>query len=122
MPRQFNVSVVECGNTDFIDKAKWLFPLYLLVINIFTLPVALVGILQELPLTSADLWLLSLPLSNNQTTISILVLLGGFAARTGMIMISAMTLSTMLTNHLMMPAIMNIPRLSQFMCYILQIR
>lgn len=122
LPRQFHVSVVECGNTDFIDKAKWLFPLYLLVINIFTLPVALVGLLKELPLASADLWLLSLPLSYNQTSISILVLLGGFAAGTGMIMISAMTLSTMLTNHIMMPAIMHIPRLAQLKRYILQIR
>jgi len=122
LPRQFHVGVVECSNTTFIDKAKWLFPLYLLIINIFTLPVALAGMLQETPLGSADLWLLTIPLSNNQVSISIFVFLGGFAAATGMIMISAMTLSTMLTNHIMMPIILHIPKLSRLKRYILQIR
>ena len=122
LPRQFHVGVVECSNTTFIDKAKWLFPLYLLIINIFTLPVALAGMLQETPLGSADLWLLTIPLSNNQVSISIFVFLGGFAAATGMIMISAMTLSTMLTNHIMMPVILHIPKLSRLKRYILQIR
>jgi len=122
LPRQFHVGIVECSNTAFIDKAKWLFPLYLLVINFFTLPVALAGMLQETPLGSADLWLLTLPMSNNQVIISIIVFLGGFAAATGMIMISAMTLSTMLTNHIMMPVILHIPKLSLLKRYILQIR
>lgn len=122
LPRQFHVCVVECGNTDFIDKAKWLFPSYLLLINIFALPVALVGILQDLPQASADLWLLAIPISNNQVSISILVLLGGFSAATGMIMISAMTLSTMLTNHIMMPIILHIPKLAKLKRFILQIR
>ena len=94
LPRQFHVGIIECGDTKFINKARWLFPLYLLLINIFTLPIALAGMLQSSSLGSADLWLLSLPLSNNQTLISLLVFLGGFAAATGMIMISAMTLST----------------------------
>ena len=122
LPRQFHVGVVECSNTTFIDKAKWLFPLYLLIINFFTLPVALAGMLQETSLGSADLWLLTIPLSNNQISISIVVFLGGFAAATGMIMISAMTLSTMLTNHIMMPVILHIPKLSRLKRYILQIR
>jgi len=122
LPRQFHVGVVECSNTRFIDKAKWLFPLYLLVITVFTLPIALAGMLQESALGSADLWLLTLPMSDNQVTISIAVFLGGFAAATGMIMISAMTLSTMLTNHIMMPIILHIPKLARLKRYILQIR
>lgn len=122
LPRQFHVSIVECGNAAFIDKAKWLFPLYLLVINLFTLPVALAGMLEGTSLGSADLWLLTLPMSNNQVTISIIVFLGGFAAATGMIMISAMTLSTMLTNHIIMLVILHIPELSRLKRYILQIR
>ncbi len=122
LPRQFHVSIVECGDSNFLDKAKWLFPLYLLIIYLFTLPVALAGMLQDVSLGSVDLWLLTLPMSNNQTSISILVFLGGFAAATGMIMISAMTLSTMLTNHIMMPIILHIPKLSRLKRYILQIR
>jgi len=122
LPRQFHVGVVECSNTAFIDKAKWLFPLYLLLINLFTLPIALAGMLQGAPIDSADLWLLSLPMSANHASISILVFLGGFAAATGMIMISAMTLSTMLTNHIMIPVIMHTTLLSRLKRYILQVR
>lgn len=122
LPRQFHVSIVECDNTNFLDKAKWLLPLYLLLINLFSLPVALAGMLQDTSLGSADLWLLTLPLTNNQVFISMFVFLGGFAASTGMIMISAMTLSTMLTNHIMMPIILHTPKLFQLKRYILQIR
>lgn len=122
LPRQFHVGIVECSNTSFIDKAKWLFPLYLLVINIFALPVALAGLLQSEALGSADLWLLTLPLSNNHIIIATLVFLGGFAAATGMIMISAMTLSTMLTNHIVMPLILHLTQLQRLKRYILQIR
>jgi len=122
LPKQFHVTIVECGNTDFIDKAKWLCPLYLLVINFFALPVALAGMLQDGSLGSVDLRLLTLPMSNNQVTISILVFLGGFAAATGMIMISSMTLSTMLTNHIVMPIILHTVKLQRLKRRVLQIR
>ncbi len=122
LPRQFHVSIVECGNTRFIDKAKWFFPLYLLVINLFALPVALAGMLQSASLGSVDLWLLTLPMANNQVVISIIVFLGGFAAATGMIMISAMTLSTMLTNHIMMPIILHTLKLQRLKRHVLPIR
>lgn len=122
LPSQFHASVVECGNTRFIDKARWLFPLYLLIINIFILPIALAGILQNESIISADLLLLTLPLSNNQALVSIVVFLGGFAAATGIVMLGAMTLSTMLTNHIMMPTILHFSKLHRLKGYILQIR
>jgi Na+/proline symporter/C4-dicarboxylate-specific signal transduction histidine kinase len=122
LPRQFHVGIVECSNTRDIDKARWLFPLYLLIMNIFALPVALAGLLQSESLGSADLWLLTLPLADNQMLITTLVFLGGFAAATGMIMISAMTLSTMLTNHIMVPIILHTEKFQSLKRYILQIR
>jgi len=39
LPRQFHVLVVENTNVKFVEKAAWLFPLYLLLINIFVLPI-----------------------------------------------------------------------------------
>lgn len=122
LPRQFHVGIVECSKTHFIDKAKWLFPLYLMIINIFALPVALAGLLQGEALGSADLWLLTLPLSDNNLVIASLVFLGGFTAATGMIMLSTMTLSTMLTNHIVMPLILYFTQLQQLKRYVLQIR
>ena len=46
LPRQFQVAVIENINEDHLNKAIWLFPLYLLVINLFVLPIALAGLLR----------------------------------------------------------------------------
>jgi len=122
LPRQFHVGIVECADANFLDRAKWLFPLYLLLINLFTFPVALAGILSADPNSSTNLLLLSLPLLDNAVTIAIITFLGGFAAATGMIMISAMTLSTMLTNHIVMPTVMSFPVLSPLKRQVLPLR
>jgi len=122
LPRQFHVGIVECGDVNHLDRAKWLFPLYLLLINLFTFPVALAGLLSPETLESSNLLLLTLPLAEHGSFISLITFLGGFAAATGMIVISAMTLSTMLTNHILMPVIMFIPKLSPLKRQILPLR
>jgi len=122
LPRQFHVGIVECADANYLDRAKWLFPLYLLLINLFTFPVALAGILSSDANSSANLLLLSLPLQDNAVIIAVITFLGGFAAATGMIMISAMTLSTMLTNHIVMPTIMSMPALSSLKRQVLPLR
>jgi len=122
LPRQFHVGIVECSDPTFLDRAKWLFPLYLLLINLFTFPVALSALLSPETLESANLLLLTLPLTEHAPFIALITFLGGFAAATGMIMISAMTLSTMLTNHILMPVIMQTPQLSALKRQILPLR
>jgi len=122
LPRQFHVGIVECSDAKFLDRAKWLFPLYLLLINIFTFPVALSSLLTPDIRDSANLLLLSLPLANHAPFIALISFIGGFAAATGMIVISAMTLSTMLTNHILMPVIMQTPKLSGLKRQILPLR
>jgi len=122
LPRQFHVGIVECGDANHLDRAKWLFPLYLLLINIFTFPVALAALFSPEVLKSANLLLLTFPLAEQAPFISLITFLGGFAAATGMIVISAMTLSTMLTNHILMPVIMQSPKLSALKRQILPLR
>lgn len=122
LPRQFHVGIVECSDAKFLDRAKWLFPLYLLLINIFTFPVALAGLMTPGALESSGILLLTQPLANHAPFIALITFLGGFAAATGMIMISAMTLSTMLTNHILMPVIMQTPKLSALKRQILPLR
>ena len=122
LPRQFHVGIVECRDAKFLDRAKWLFPLYLLLINLFTFPVALSALLAPETLASANLLLLTLPLAEHAPFIALITFLGGFAAATGMIVISAMTLSTMLTNHILMPVIMSTPQLSGLKRQILPLR
>ena len=105
LPRQFHVAVVENFDEKHIKTAMWMFPLYLLLINIFVLPIAMGGVLKGLPYHQADSFVLRLPLSAGQKWLSLFVFIGGFSAAMGMIMISAMTLATMVTNHLMLPIV-----------------
>jgi len=103
LPRQFHVAVVENSDENHIRTAMWMFPLYMLLINIFVLPIALGGILKGYPAAQADTFVLGLPLAAGQKWLSLLVFIGGASAATGMIMISSITVSTMVTNHLLVP-------------------
>jgi Na+/proline symporter/signal transduction histidine kinase len=103
LPRQFQVSVVENTNERHIRKAIWLFPLYLLAINIFVLPIAMGGSLILGTHADADTYVLSLPLHFGQKMLSVLVYIGGFSAATSMIIVETIALSTMVSNHLFLP-------------------
>ncbi|MBI4962046.1 MAG: ATP-binding protein [Desulfomonile tiedjei] len=105
LPRQFHVGVVENFDENHIRTAMWLFPLYMLLINIFVFPIAMGGLLQGYPATEADTFVLDLPLHAGQKWLSVSVFIGGASAATGMIMISSITVSTMITNHLLLPIV-----------------
>ncbi|MHC4944701.1 MAG: ATP-binding protein [Planctomycetota bacterium] len=105
LPRQFHVAVVENSREKNITTAMWLFPLYMLLINIFVLPIAMGGILSGIPLKEADTFVLRLPIVHDKPLLALLVFMGGFSAATSMIMITSMTMATMLTNHLLLPVV-----------------
>ncbi|MGY6523447.1 MAG: ATP-binding protein [Mongoliitalea sp.] len=108
LPRQFQVSVVENHDEKHLDKAMWLFPLYLLIINIFVLPIALGGLVHfEGEAVDADTFVLALPITYNQDWLALGVYLGGFSAATGMIIVSTIALSTMVSNNLVLPIILS---------------
>ncbi len=111
LPRQFQVMVVENVDEDHIKKASWIFPLYLLLINLFVIPIALAGLLiftggQADP----DLFVLSLPLSEGMAAMALLVFIGGLSAATGMVIVEAIAVSTMICNDLVMPALLRMRR------------
>jgi Na+/proline symporter len=43
LPRQFHMAVVENRAVEDVRRAAWLFPLYLVLINLFVLPIAFTG-------------------------------------------------------------------------------
>jgi Na+/proline symporter/nitrogen-specific signal transduction histidine kinase len=106
LPRQFQVSVIENVKEEHLKKAVWLFPLYLLIINVFVLPIALGGklILGNTPI-DADTYVLALPLAFNNNWMGLLVFIGGFSAATSMIIVETIALSTMVSNNLVMPVL-----------------
>jgi Na+/proline symporter/signal transduction histidine kinase len=105
LPRQFHVSVVENSNEKHVYKAMWVFPLYLLLITFFTIPIALGGILSNSSNELIDFYVLTLPLNNDNPLIALIAFIGGFSASTSMIMITSMTMSVMISNYLILPLI-----------------
>ncbi len=115
LPRQFQLGVVENIHEKQVDKAMWIFPIYLLIINFFVLPIALAGFLYfDGQSYDADYTLLLLPLKASQPWIVILVYLGGFSAATGMIIVETTALAVMLSNNILMPLVVAIKPLKRF--------
>lgn len=112
LPRQFQVAVVENVNEEHVKKASWLFPLYLLVINLFVLPIALGGHLLLSPSgVDPDTYVLTLPMKEHAELLTLIVFIGGLSAATGMVIVETIALSTMVCNDLVMPALLRIPAL-----------
>ncbi|MDH3596212.1 MAG: sensor histidine kinase [Rhodospirillales bacterium] len=109
LPRQFQVTVVENVNEAHLEKAVWLFPLYLLIINIFVLPIALGGRLA-FPGggVDADTFVLTLPMFDQQEFLALFAFIGGLSAATGMVIVAAIALSTMVSNDLVMPVLLRL--------------
>lgn len=104
LPRQFQMGVIENNRENHIKTAVWVFPLYMLLINIFVYPIAWGGnILFEGADVNADTYSLLIPQFMNNQTITVLVFLGGFSAAISMIVVSSIGLSTMLSNNILIP-------------------
>ncbi len=107
LPRQFYITAVENPDESYVRKATWLFPLYLLVINLFVLPIALGGRLafSSAP-ADADMFVLTVPLYYDHGVISLIAFLGGLSAATSMVIVASIALATMVCNDLVMPIIL----------------
>ncbi len=109
LPRQFHVTFVENASEDELRKASWLFPLYLIVINIFVIPVAMAGSLLPHQAIPKDMYLLALPLQSGSLIFTFIAFLGGLSAATAMVVVETVALSIMLSNDLLMPLILKRP-------------
>lgn len=111
LPRQFQVTVVEADSHTQMNTARWMLPAYLFLVSLVVLPIAIAGN-HYLPAGSnADLYVINLPLSYGQNALATLVFIGGLSAATGMAIVAAISLSTMVCNDIVMPMLMNIKSL-----------
>ncbi len=122
LPRQFQMAVVENYDESHITKAAWLFPLYLFLMNIFVLPIAFGGLLLGGAGKYADYFVLTLPLGYGEKYLSLLAFIGGFSAATGMIIVEALALSTMVMNSIIMPTLINFHDAPKFPAIVLNIK
>jgi len=103
LPRMFQVIVVENADERHLATASWAFPGYLLLMSLFVLPIAIAGNALLPSGSNPDLYVLSLPLSQGQNNLALFAFLGGFSSATSMVIIAAIALSTMVSNHIIMP-------------------
>ena len=103
LPRMFQVLVVENADQTHLAIASWAFPLYLLAISLFVLPIAAAGLTFLPEGMNPDLFVLSLPHSLGQPGLAMLAFLGGLSAATSMVIIAAIALATMMSNHIVVP-------------------
>ncbi|WP_070969871.1 NahK/ErcS family hybrid sensor histidine kinase/response regulator [Vibrio sonorensis] len=112
LPRQFHTMVVENERAQDLHTARWLFPLYLILMGLFVLPIAWVG--QSLLDSAApDTYVISLPMSVGASDIALLAFLGGTSAASGMVIVSTIALAIMVSNDLVMPLLLRRMKLSQ---------
>ncbi|HET8790874.1 MAG TPA: hybrid sensor histidine kinase/response regulator, partial [Modicisalibacter sp.] len=104
LPRQFHVTVVENTHSDDATRARWLFPLYLVIFGFFVLPIAAAG-LTIFPNgdVAPDTFVLALPMAANNELLTLLTFIGGFSAATGMVIVSAVAVSIMISNEIVIP-------------------
>ncbi|KGM52764.1 ATPase [Lysobacter concretionis Ko07 = DSM 16239] len=107
LPRQFHVAVVECQNVGDVRTARWFFGGYLVIISVLVVPITLAG--QALlggSGISPDTYVLALPLALDQGALALMVYIGGFSAATGMVIVTSVALATMVSNDLIVPALL----------------
>ena len=112
LPRQFQMAVVENVHERHLRRAVWLFPLYLLAINLFVLPIAFAGrMMFPAGNVDADFFVLTVPMAQSEPALALLVFIGGLSAATGMVIVETIALSMMICNNLVMPGLLRARRL-----------
>ena len=107
LPRQFHVTVVENHSEAEIRRAAWLFPLYLVLINLFVLPIAMAGLLTFPPgRMDSDMFVLALPLAHHSSFMTLIAFVGGLSAATAMVIVESVALAIMVSNDIVMPLVL----------------
>ena len=106
LPRQFHVAVVENAAPSDIRRAAWLFPLYLIAINIFVIPIAIAGLVLLPTGADGDTFVLALPVSAQSSIFAMIAFIGGLSASTAMVVVETIALSIMICNNLVVPLLL----------------
>jgi Na+/proline symporter/CheY-like chemotaxis protein/PAS domain-containing protein/two-component sensor histidine kinase len=107
LPRQFHVGVVENADESEVRRARWMFPLYLVAINVFVIPIALAGLIKfPFGYIDSDMYVLALPLAAGSQWLTIVAFVGGLSAATAMVIVESVALAVMVSNTLVMPLLL----------------
>ncbi|WP_421731351.1 PAS-domain containing protein [Brevundimonas sp.] len=104
LPRQFHVGFVEATEAAHIRRARWVFPVYLLITSIAVIPLLAAGGLFA-DIADPDLFVLALPFQQGAGALTAIVFVGGFSAATAMVIVETVALSAMASNSLILPLV-----------------
>ncbi len=103
LPRQFHITAVENAAIKDLNTARWVFPIYLILISLPVIPLASLGMQTLAPGVNADTYMLRLPLEQGNQALAVVAFIGGFSAGTAMVIVSSIALSVMVSNEVVMP-------------------
>ena len=106
LPRQFHIAVVESNSTGEIRRAAWLFPAYLVAINIFVVPIAAAGLLLLGGSVDSDFFMLHVPRAAGADVIVLIAFIGGLSAATAMVIVESVALGIMISNEIVVPTLL----------------
>lgn len=106
LPRQFHVTVVENNSDEELRRATWMFPLYLVGINLFVVPIALAGLVTFGYAVSGDLFVLALPMHAGNGLVTLVAFIGGLSAATAMVIVACVALAIMISNDIVVPLLL----------------
>jgi len=106
LPRQYHMTFVENENPKHLKTAYWMFPLYLLLLNLPVIPILFAGRYLELNI-APDFYVLGMTLQLGKQWLAVLVFLGGLSAASAMMIVTSLALSSMCLNHFFLPASMS---------------
>jgi len=106
LPRQFHVTITENHNEAELKRAAWLFPVYLVLINLFVIPIAVAGMIRFGNTIDADTFVLALPMTADAELVTIIAFLGGLSAATAMVIVASIALAIMISNDLVIPLLL----------------
>lgn len=112
LPRQFHVAIVENQSEKELSRAKWQFPIYLILINLFVLPIAAAGLITFGSSVDADNFVLALPQSTDNHFVSLITFIGGLSAGTAMVIVACVALAIMISNHIVLPIYLSAQNIS----------
>ncbi|RVV99984.1 sodium:solute symporter [Mesobaculum littorinae] len=110
LPRMFHVLVVENADERHLATAAWAFPAYLCLMSLFVVPIAVVGLAMMPEGANPDLFVLTVPLAAERPGLAMFAFLGGFSSATSMVIVAAIALSTMVSNHVVVPIWLSVVR------------
>ncbi|MEM5584480.1 MULTISPECIES: PAS domain-containing hybrid sensor histidine kinase/response regulator [unclassified Roseibium] len=106
LPRQFHVTVTENNSDAELRRATWMFPVYLILINLFVIPIAAAGLLRFGQDINPDTFVLALPIDAGQGWLALFAFIGGLSAATAMVIVATVALAIMISNDIVVPLLL----------------